>query len=325
MRLGGKAAFAAEVTSELDVETAYVFAKKNQLATYILGGGSNTVARDAGFGGLVLLNKITGINVVKKTTSDTFTLRIGSGEILDNVVSFTTKRGLTGIEALSSLPGTIGGAAIQNSGAYGQELAQVLYSVEVYDTKEKVFKALSKADIDYSYRHSIFNSTAKGRYFVTAVCITLKTGEIKGELYKSLQNFLDANGFSDRSPQTIRSAVMSIRASKLPDPKVIASAGSFFKNVNITSEEAREYRKKFPNMPVHKVGKNWEISSGWLIEQTGLKGQILHGMLVSDKAALILINQSAQSYADLDAARRQITASVHQLFGIELQQEPEEI
>jgi UDP-N-acetylmuramate dehydrogenase len=325
MKLGGVAAYVAEIKSELDVETALVFAKKNQLTTYILGGGSNTIARDAGFGGLVLLNKITGIDVVKKTTSGAVTLKIGSGELFDNVVSFTTKRGLTGIEALSSLPGTIGGAAIQNSGAYGQELAQVIYSVEVYDTKEKTFKALSKTDIDYSYRHSIFNSSAKGRYFVTAVCITLKPGEIKGKLYTPLQNFLDANGFTDRSPQTIRSAVMSIRASKLPDPKVIPSAGSFFKNVSITADQARDYRGKFPNMPIHKVGKNWEISSGWLIEQTGLKGQVVHGMLVSPKAALILINQSAQSYADLDAARSEITAKVKQLFDIQLQQEPEEI
>jgi UDP-N-acetylmuramate dehydrogenase len=325
MKLGGSATYVAEISSELDVETAYVFAKKNQLQTYILGGGSNTIAGDAGFDGLVLVNKITGIDVVKKTTSGVLTLKVGSGELMDNVVSFTTKRGLTGIETLSSLPGTIGGAAIQNSGAYGQELAQVIYSVEVYDLKEKAFKALSKADIDYGYRHSIFNSSAKGRYFITAVCITLKPGEIKGKLYSPLQNFLDTNGFTDRSPQTIRSAVMSIRASKLPDPKVIPSAGSFFKNVSIPSDQVQDYRRRFPNMPIHKVGKNWEISSGWLVEQTGLKGQVIHGMLVSDKAALILINQSAQSYADLSAARSEITAKVHQLFNIELEQEPEEI
>jgi UDP-N-acetylmuramate dehydrogenase len=325
MKLGGSASFVAEITSELDVETAYIFAAKNQLKTYILGGGSNTIARDAGFGGLVLLNKITGINVVKKTTSGALTLKIGSGEVLDNVVNFTTKRGLTGLEALSSIPGTIGGGAIQNSGAYGQELAPTIHSVEVFDTTKKTFLALSKADIDYGYRHSIFNSNQKGRYFITAVCLTLKPGEVKGKLYTPLQNFLDANGFSDRSPQTIRNAVMSIRATKLPDPKIIPSAGSFFKNTTISADQAQEYRQKFPNMPLYKVGQNWEISSGWLIEQTGLKGQVLHGMLVSNQAALILINQSARNYADLDAARQTIIDKVHKLFNIKLEQEPEEI
>jgi UDP-N-acetylmuramate dehydrogenase len=295
------------------------------LETYILGGGSNTIAPDAAFRGLVLLNQLTGINVVKKTTAGNFTLKIGSGELLDNVVDFTTKRGLTGLEALSAIPGTIGGAAIQNSGAYGQELSSAIHSVEVFDTVKKTFSALSKADIDYGYRHSIFNSTKKHRYFITAVCLSLKTGEIKGKLYTPLQNFLATNGLTDRHPQTIRNAVLSIRASKLPDPKITPSAGSFFKNVSVSAEAAADYRRRFPNMPLHKVGANWEISSGWLIEQTGLKGQVLHGMLVSDKAALILINKSAESYADLAAARAEIIDRVHQLFDIKLEQEPEEI
>jgi UDP-N-acetylmuramate dehydrogenase len=325
MRLGGQATYVTEVKSELDVETAYAFARKNQLKTYILGGGSNTIARDNGFDGLVLINKLSGINVVKKTTSGVLTLKIGSGEILDNVVNFTTKRGLSGIEAMSGIPGTIGGAAIQNSGAYGQELAHVIHSVEVYDTTDDSFLALSKSDIGYNYRRSIFNTTAKNRYFITAICLKLKPGEIKSKLYAPLQDYLDSNQLTQRDPQTIRNAVLSIRASKLPDPKTTPSAGSFFKNVSLSNTEAEQFRQQFPNAPLHQIGDTWKIPAGWLIEQTGLKGQVIHGMLVSPKAALILINQSAQSYADLDQARQIIVGKVEQLFGITLEQEPEEL
>lgn len=325
MRLGGAASFVAEIESKSDIEAAYIFAEKNQLDTYILGGGSNTIAPNEGFDGLVLINKITGIDLVRKPESNTVTLKIGSGEILDNVVNYSTKQYLTGIESLSSVPGTIGGASIQNSGAYGQEIADSITSIEVYDKTDKKFKVISKKDINYGYRKSIFNSEYKGRYFVTTIYLSLRVGEIENKLYPSLQRFLDENNFSDRSPQTIRMAVMSIRANKLPDPKVLPSAGSFFKNVTVTPDEAEKLRKKFPNIKTYVCGENFEIPSGWLIEQAGLKGKTFHGMQVSDKAALILINKSAKSYDDLAAARSEIISKVEQMFGITLEQEPEEI
>ncbi|MDR1197004.1 MAG: UDP-N-acetylmuramate dehydrogenase [Candidatus Nomurabacteria bacterium] len=324
MRLGGAARYVVDITGDDDVEQAYKLAKRDGLPVYILGGGSNVIARDEGFNGLILLNRLTGYSVVKKTTTS-MTLRIKSGEILDNICENTAKKGYTGMEALSAIPGTVGGAVIQNSGAYGQEIADILESVEVFDSHKKAFLALAKADLEYSYRRSIFNTTAKGRYFITAVCLKLKKGEMRGEFYASLQRYLDDNGILDRSPLTIRRAVCDIRADKLPDPKIIPSAGSFFKNITIPPEEVKKYRADFPEMPIYKIGKNWEIASGWLIEQAGLKGQTLHGIKVSDRAALILINQSAQSYADLAAARAEIIQTVQQKFGLALEQEPEEL
>jgi UDP-N-acetylmuramate dehydrogenase len=324
MRLGGPARFVADINSEDDVEMAYTFAEKNRLKVYILGGGSNTIGRDTGYDGLVLINRLNGINVVEKTTTSVV-LKIGSGEILDDICEYTAKRGYTGLEAMSSIPGTIGGAAIQNSGAYGQEIAKVLESVEVFDINKKHFAALSKSEINYAYRQSIFNSTAKGRYFITAVRLKLKKGQISGPLYQSLQNYLDQNHLTDRSPRTIREAVAAIRAEKLPDPKFTPSTGSFFKNVTFSAAEAKKFRQKFPDAPIFKVGPALEVSGGWLIEQAGLKGQVLNGMKVSDQAALILINQSAANYADLDKARTAIVTAVQQKFGITLQQEPEEI
>jgi UDP-N-acetylmuramate dehydrogenase len=219
----------------------------------------------------------------------------------------------------------VGGAVIQNSGAYGQNIADVLESVEVFDSKTRQFAALSRAEIGYSYRHSLFNSAAKGRYFITAVRLKLKLGQISGKLYQSLQDYLDQHHISDRSPQTIHAAVAEIRAQKLPDPKFIPSAGSFFKNLTLSAAQAKAFRQKFPDAPIFKAGADFEISSGWLIEQTGLKGQVVSGMQISPKAALILINQSAQFYSDLAAARAEITSRVQQQFGLTLEQEPEEI
>jgi UDP-N-acetylmuramate dehydrogenase len=227
------------------------------------------------------------------------------GEYWDNVVEYACNKGLTGIEALSKIPGLAGAAPVQNIGAYGQEIADTLVEIDVYDTTEKSFKTLKKAELEFSYRKSILNSTAKGRYFVISITLLLKSGKMQQPFYKSLEKFLDDNGITDFSPKNIRAAVSAIRADKLPDPMEIASAGSFFKNVYVSDEDADKYESK--GYPVYRGKDGNKINSGWLIEQAGLKGQIFHGFKVSEKAALVLINESATSYEDLVKARSEIT------------------
>lgn len=324
MRLGGKAKFVIEITTEDDLPKAYKFAREHGLPTYIISGGSNIIAGDEDYNGVVLLNKIKGIYVTSKTTS-TIQLKIGSGEVLDDVCYEMSKKGYTGMEALSKIPGTIGGAVIQNSGAYGQDISRILTSVEVYNTETKKFEAISKSEINYGYRTSIFNSDEKNRYFITAVCLKLKKGEIKGRLYQSLQDYLDKNQIADRAPMTIRNAVAMIRAQKLPDPELIPSAGSFFYNVTVTPEEKKSFLKKYPNAPIYKIGDSWEIASAWLIDQAGLKGKLLHGFRISETAPLVLIKESADSYTDLNKAREEIVSTIKEKFDITLQQEPEEL
>ena len=177
--------------------------------------------------------------------------------------------------------------------------------------------------IGFTLEYSV-NGEAKGRYFITSITLKLAPGQMQPPLYASLQSYLDDHHLTSRSPATIRAAVIAIRSGKLPDPAEQASAGSFFKNIHFTSDTAKAAAEA-QGIPVFGTPSHWSLSSGWLIEHAGLKGQLLHGMRVSSKAALILINESAQSYADLAAARQEIRAAVKAKFGYELEQEPEEL
>ena len=181
---------------------------------------------------------------------------------------------------------------------------------------------LAKEELDLGYRHSIFNSGKEvGRYFITKVTVRLKRTTLQPPFYNSLQKYIDDNGIQEYSPETIRKAVRAIREAKLPDPEEIASSGSFFKNVYLDDPEEIE-QAKAAGIPVWDGGK---IPSGWLIENAGLKGKVFHGMRVSDKASLVLINESAKSYADLAAAREEVIKAVREKFGYTLEQEPMEL
>ena len=318
MRIGGFARYVIYVKDATEVEQAYLFAQVKRLPVYILGAGANTIGHDEGFPGIIIISEIDGIK--KEPQPDgTMILRGGSGLIWDDFVASACAMNLTGIEALSSIPGKLGAAPVQNIGAYGQEVANVLAEVKAYDTQTGTMVTLRKEDLNFKYRKSIFNSEAKHRYFITEVAVQLQPGHLTPPFYPSLQGYLDEHNITDYSPKQIREAVMAVRASKLPDPAIIPSAGSFFKNITLTPPEI--IKAEAQNIPVW----NKKINTGWLIEHCGLKGKVLHGMRVSNKAALILINDSATGYSDLAAARSEIQETVKQKFGYEIEQEPEEI
>ncbi len=330
MRLGGVARWVAEVKSKEDVRTAYQFAREKKLPVFILGGGSNVIGRDEGFKGLVILDRLRGVEVVLETASEV-TLQAAGGEVLDDFIDFCAGRGLSGMEAMSGIPGTIGAAPVQNVGAYGQEIKDVLISAEIYDPSFGKFFKIPASEMQMGYRHTLFNSTEKGRkLFIVSVVVRLKKGRqnwLRPPFYTSLQKYIDDNRITDFSPKSVRKMVKIIRDGKLPDPKVQPSAGSFFKNIVVDTEiEAKTLDSL--GIPVWKGGDakgKWTVPSGWLIENAGLKGKVFHGMKVSDKAALILINESAKKYADLAAARKEISDLVYEKFGLRLEQEPVEI
>lgn len=321
MRLGGAARYVINIEKVDDVAEAYKFAEEKKLPTYVLGSGSNIIGRDGGFEGVILICGLKGMGVAREEADDIMQLYSYSGELLDDFVTYSTKMGFSGMEALSAIPGTVGAAPVQNVGAYGQDIAQTLVEVEAYDTKTQKLITLPKDKLKLSYRHSIFNHGEDvGRYFITKITVELHRGHLTPPFYNSLQAYIDKNSIIDFSPDSIRKCVRAVREEKLPDPEHIASSGSFFKNVYLRPEEVAG--AEAAGIPVWDGGK---VPSGWLIEHAGLKGQTFHGMRVSDKAALVLINDSAKSYADLAAARAEIIAIIKEKFGFTLEQEPMEL
>ena len=339
MRIGGPARFVITVTEKEDIPEAYKFAKEHNLPVWILGGGANTFSKDEGFEGVIILDRIMGISQVKTPEGEeekegVAYFKAYGGEQWDDLVTFVSERGYSGIEAMAGIPGTAGAAPVQNIGAYGQEVTQVIVSVEAYDTKLEKFVVVPASEMKMSYRKSIFNSGENvGRYFIYSTTVRVKKGQLNPPFYRSLQAYIDEHGETDFSPLNIARMVKEVRNSKLPDPEKIASAGSFFKNVYLTDEEAdeaeargiqvwRNAKEVGPDSPEKRTNL---VNSGWLIEEAGLKGKVFHGMKVSDKAALILINESAKSYADLAAAREEITKIIFEKFGFKIEQEPDEI
>lgn len=324
MRLGGDAHFLVTVETPEDIRSAYEFAKEKGLPVWIMGSGANTLGHDEGFPGVVILNQLHGVEVIKED-GDTIVLRGMGGEIWDDFVQLTCEKGYSGIEAMSKIPGTLGAAPVQNIGAYGQDIAQVIKFVEAFDTKTGEFVTINKNDMKLGYRRTRFNSGEdKGRFFITAVTVELKKGELKPPFYNSLQSYIDKHNETDFSPMNIRKMVSAIRSEKLPDPKVIASAGSFFKNVYVDRAAADVAEAQGISVWRSKDGGG-KINTGWLIEACGLKGKIMRGIRVSEKAALVLINESAKSYADLAAAREEIVGTVAEKFGFLIEQEPVEM
>lgn len=323
MRLGGPARYVVEVTAPEEAKEAFDFAAEKNLPVWVMGGGANTIGRDEGFDGVIILNRLHGIEVIKED-AETLILRGMGGEIWDDFVQFAAKKGFSGIEAMAAIPGTLGAAPVQNIGAYGQEIADAIENVEVYDAKLKKFKTLEPADLQMSYRKSIFNQPEnKGRYFIIAVTVRLKKVELKPPFYTSLQRYIDEHNETDFSPANIARMVTAVRASKLPDPAEEASSGSFFKNVYLPDTEVPAAEEA--GLQVWRENGKNVINSGWLIEESGLKGKTFSGMRVSDKAALVLINDSAKSYADLAAAREEIRRIVRDKYGFDLAQEPVEV
>lgn len=323
MRLGGVARYVIEVEQPSEIPDAYGFAEMYRLPTFVIGYGANTLGHDEGFPGALIINRMRGI-MEEKTESGTVLVKAMGGEYWDDVVKYTCERGLTGIEALSNIPGLAGAAPVQNIGAYGQELSDTLVSVDVYDTVGNTFRTLSYDDLQFDYRRSILNTTAKNRFFVISIILELREGQMRRPFYRSMEDYIAEHNCKDFSPMGVREIVTAIRKDKLPDPMEIPSSGSFFKNVYINDDEAEKAIEHGVPVIRGEGGIN-KINSAWLIEHAGFAGQVINGIRISKKAPLVLINESATSFNDLARTRDEIVARVYDMFGFWLEQEPVEI
>jgi len=325
MGLGGNARFMTEVRAPEEIASIYHNAKEQSLPIFVLGGGSNVIARDEGFDGIVVRIRIPGFEIVADDINST-TIRIGAGENWDSVVERIVNMHLSGVEAMSAIPGTAGAGPVQNVGAYGQEIADTLQSLEAYDIENDKFITITSPECKFSYRDSIFRNESIGRYVILSITIKLSKKQPQPPFYEALQRYLDEHSINDFTVKTVRSAIIEIRKNKLPDPKIMPNTGSFFKNALIDQQQLDNLRAMNPNIPTYsmKDGK-FKVPTGWLIEKAGLKGTLSHGMRVYEKNALVLVNESAASYQDLADARNEIINTVKNKFNITIQQEPLEI
>lgn len=288
----------------------------------ILGGGSNILfTKD--FEGLVIKNEIKGIEIVDESPLQ-ITLKAGAGESWHDLVMYCVARDYGGIENLSLIPGTVGAAPMQNIGAYGVEIREVIHNVEGIEIKSGDIRLFDKKDCQFAYRESIFKHGLKNKFFISSITLSLTKkdhhfnisyGTIREELSKQ-------NGEKNPSVKKISDAVIAIRKSKLPDPEVIGNAGSFFKNPSIDQSLFNKIQEKYPSIPSFQ-GENGmiKVPAAWLIEQSGWKGKTFDNIGVHKHQALVLVNYGGGEGEKIRELSMNIQSSVKEKFNITLQPE----
>ncbi len=317
-----RAAWFVELTSVEDVERwAKEVSRQPQFTgkpTLPLGGGSNILfTRD--FEGIVLNLSLSGCETTKLNQSQ-YLLRLGAGEVWHETVASCVERGLYGIENLALIPGNAGAAPMQNIGAYGVEFADVLHSVEFYDLKEQKLTTLPREKCQLGYRTSVFKSELKSRCIITSVTLALSAHPAPVTSYADVAKELENRGIVQPTPRDVFDVVVSVRTRKLPDPKRIGNAGSFFKNPVVSAESA--IFAQFPEIPVYPQRDGAvKIPAAWLIERCGWKGFRRGDAGVSPTQALVLVNYGNATGAEIAALSEEIQLSVAQKFGIHLEPE----
>jgi UDP-N-acetylmuramate dehydrogenase len=324
MRLGGKAAYMTDVNSRQEVVEALTWADEHKVPAMMIGVGSNLIWDDDGYPGLVIVNKIFGLEVAGDYDTGQY-LTAGSGMNWDEFVSKTVELGLSGIEYLSLIPGTVGATPVQNVGAYGAEVANTITTIEAYDNLEKKFVTIRGSECNFGYRTSRFKTTDRGRFFITSVTFFLQKTQPQPPYYAALQQYFTDHKIETVTPVVIRQAVIDIRSNKLPDPAFVANNGSFFANPIVDGETFFRLSNDYPDMPHWNVEGGVKLSAAWLLDQAGFKD--VHdpetGMATWSKQSLVLVNESARTTSQLKIFKQKIVDAVYQKFGITLEQEPE--
>ncbi|MCU1791386.1 UDP-N-acetylmuramate dehydrogenase [Pectobacterium polaris] len=287
----------------------------SQEPVLLLGEGSNVLFLED-FLGTILLNRLKGIDV--REESDGWYLHIGAGENWHQLVEYTLKYGITGLENLALIPGCVGSAPIQNIGAYGIELQNVCDYVELLDLTEGKVMRLSTEECQFGYRESIFKHQYRSGFAITAVGLFLK------KEWHPVLNYGDLAKLNPETvtPQQVFDSVCHMRRSKLPDPVVTGNAGSFFKNPIITQQHAEHILREYPNAPQYlQADGNVKLAAGWLIDQCKLKGFQLGGAAVHEKQALVLINKNNAKSSDIVELARYVRNQVAEKFSIQLEPE----
>ena len=318
LRVGGPATKIIEVSSESEIIAAIESAADSPI--FIMGGGTNVLIADSGFNGTVIHIANNSVEAEIDACSGA-TLTIGAGENWDTLVETSIARGFAGLETLSGIPGTVGAAPIQNIGAYGHEVSELITRVRTYDRLSKAVKTFTNAECEFSYRNSYFKSHP-GRYVVLSVAFQLRIGESTAPItYLELAKKLGIEIGDKTSVIKARAAVLELRASKgmllSADDPDSWSAGSFFTNPIISQQSADALPNAAPKWPL--TDGRVKVSAAWLIENSGIhKGDEIGGARISSKHVLALTNSGSATASDIAALARRARDHVQESFGITL-------
>ena len=315
-----KAKLFAEVFSE-DELVELINDKKNKTERkFILGGGSN-VLFTKGFDGMIIKVSIGKIKVIDESDDSTI-IEAGAGVIWDDLVKFCVERNFGGIENLTLIPGTVGAAPIQNIGAYGQELADTFDSLSGIFIKSGERKTFSKSECRFAYRSSIFKEEFKNEFIISSVRLKLSKSSKTNTSYKGLSDYLSKKEIANPTIKDVSNAVAEIRRSKLPDPKKVGNAGSFFKNPVLNENSFGSLKVEYPDIVSYSSDSGQiKISAGWLIEKCGLKGKRFGDVGTSSDHALVICNFGNATGAEILEFAMRIKEEVANKFGIKLEEE----
>lgn len=288
---------------------------------FVLGGGSN-ILFTKNVSEWVWHNQIKGVEIVQEDKEFVW-IEAGAGEVWHKFIQYTISKGYAGVENLSLIPGNVGAAPVQNIGAYGVEVKQVISTVKAWHIVEQCPYHFTNEECQFGYRDSIFKRKYKGQLLITSVIFKLRKHPVFNIEYGAIRTELDKMGITELSVKAISDAVIHIRRSKLPDPSVIGNAGSFFKNPEINTKQFEQLKQQFPELPGYPTPDDHQIKTpaGWLIEHCGWKGYKKEDVGVHPLQALVLVNYGNASGKAVYELSKEIIASVSEKFGITLERE----
>jgi UDP-N-acetylmuramate dehydrogenase len=290
------------------------------LQLLILGGGSNILfTKD--FDGLVILNNIKGKEIIDQNHQSVF-LKIGAGENWHELVMYCIDNGWGGIENLSLIPGNTGTAPMQNIGAYGVEIEETFVELEALEISSGKIIKFNNSDCEFGYRESVFKNKMKNQYIILNITLELNKNPVLNINYGDVKAILENQNINSPSIKDVSNAIISIRQSKLPDPKKIGNSGSFFKNPIVSLNQLELIKKKYPNVVNYKIKEDeFKIAAGWMIERAGWKGMKFKNYGVHEKQALVLVNYGLAKGMEIFNLSEKIILDIKDKFGITLERE----
>ena len=300
-------------------ELKQILSFRNDKKLLVLGGGSNLLLTKD-FDGLVIKNEIKRFEVIEETVSEVI-VESGAGENWHEFVLNCINKGFGGIENLSLIPGSVGASPMQNIGAYGVEIKDVFESLSAYHIASGEIHYFDKTKCEFGYRESIFKNKVKGEYIILTVTFRLTKNPTINSSYGAINEQLKVMGIQVPTIKELSAAVIAIRQSKLPDPKIIGNAGSFFKNPTVEIALLEQIQKNYPDIPNYPALNGRKLAAGWLIEKAGWKGRTFDNYGVHKLQALVLVNYGNCTGQEIFDLSSQIIQDVFEKFGVLLERE----